>query len=178
MTLHRTSGCPDSLCHHLAGRDTQNPTGTLSAHSSTSCGDRQVRAAVRCQLSMATRLGFFQRVKTASQDALLFLPQRRCYIQLLPDGLLTLLDVGDLEQMITFHSHATPGVHTHTHARLHTHTRSRAVCVSSNSLWQRVLAVRMLHHSLSSHTAWPSNTALQWWLKEKKQILHTLTVIA
>lgn len=45
-----------------------------------------------------------------------------------------------------------------------THTWSRAECVSCSSLWQRVFAVWTLHCSLSSHTAWPSNTAFQWWL--------------
>lgn len=47
----------------------------------------------------------------------------------------------------------------------HTHTLSRAVCVSFSSLWHRVLAVSWLHCSRSSHTAWPSNTAFQWWLR-------------
>lgn len=51
------------------------------------------------------------------------------------------------------------------HMHRTTHTCSRAMCVSPNSLWQRVFAVFMLHHSLSSLTAWPSNTAFQWQLK-------------
>lgn len=45
------------------------------------------------------------------------------------------------------------------------HTSSRAACVSFSSLWQRVMAVSRLHCSLSSHTAWPSNTAFQWRLR-------------
>lgn len=49
--------------------------------------------------------------------------------------------------------------------RARTHTLSRAVCVSFSSLWHRVLAVSRLHCSRSSHTAWPSNTAFQWWLR-------------
>lgn len=160
MTLHRKSGCPDSLCHHLAGRDTQNPTGTLSAHRSTSCGDRQVRAPVRCQLSMATRLGFFQRIKTAFQDAPLFLPQRRCYIQLLPDGLLTLLDVGDLEQMNTFHSHATPGVDTHTLACTHTPVPEPCVClptVSDRESWLSGCSTTLSPHTPPGRVTLPSS---------------------
>lgn len=50
-------------------------------------------------------------------------------------------------------------------ASLHTHTFSKAACVSFSSLWQRVTAVCMLHCSRSSHKAWPSNTAFQWWLQ-------------
>lgn len=60
----------------------------------------------------------------------------------------------------------------------HTHTLSRAACVSRSSLWQRVLATRTLHCSLSSLTTWPSNTAFQWWLKVSTGIqwlLHTQT---
>lgn len=125
---------------------------------------------------MATHLEFFQRFETASQDAPLFLPQCRCYIELLPDRLLTLLDVGDLKHMNAFYSHVTLELVIHTLAC--THTCSRAMCVSANSLRQRVFAVWMLHHSLSLHTAWPSKTALQWWLKKYRQILHALTVIS
>lgn len=57
------------------------------------------------------------------------------------------------------------------------HTLSRAMCVSCSNLWQRVWAVWMLHCSLSSHTAWPSNTAFQWWLEVNthvKSITHTV----
>lgn len=147
-----------------------------STNSSASCSDWQVRAPVRLQLSMATHLEFFQRFETASQDAPLFLPQCRCYIELLPDRLLTLLDVGDLKHMNAFYSHVTLELVIHRLAC--THTCSRAMCVSANSLRQRVFAVWMLHHSLSLHTAWPSKTALQWWLKKYRQILHALTVIS
>lgn len=55
--------------------------------------------------------------------------------------------------------------HEFRHMHRTTRTCSRAICVSPNSLWQRVFAIFMLHNSLSSLTAWPSNTAFQWWLK-------------
>lgn len=113
---------------------------------------------------MATHPGFFQPFETASQDAPFFLPQCCCDSELLPDGLLTLLEkVWDLKHRRMLYLHITSWAQTH--AQNHTHTCSRAMSVSPNSLWQRVLAVFMLHHSLSSLTAWPSNTAFQWRLK-------------
>ena len=72
-------------------------------------------------------------------------------------------------------------IYTHTHTKhvmwcitvwvcvcvcVRSHTVSRAVCVSCRSRWQSVSAVRTLHSSLSSPTAWPSNTAFHWWLWE------------
>lgn len=151
MTLHRKSGCPDSLCHHLARRDTQNTTlfTNYSASSSASCSDWQVRAPVGCQLGMASHLGIFQCFETASQDAPLFLPQCRCYIELLPHRLLTLLDVGDLKQMNAFYSHVTLRVQTHT--RLHAHLFQSLVCVGQQSLTESLRCLDAPPLSLLTH---------------------------
>lgn len=59
-------------------------------------------------------------------------------------------------------------VHFYTHT--HTHTLSRALWVPCSSLRQRVLAVWMLHSSLFSLTACPSNTAFHWWLKASAHV--------
>lgn len=160
----RKSGCSDSFCYHLAKRNTKNTNWYYQMNSSACCSDWQVRAPIRCQFSMATHPWFFQPFETASQDAPFFLPQCCCHGELLPDGLLTLLEkVWDLKHRRMLNLCIASWVQTHMHGN--THTCSRAMCVSPNSLWQRVFAVFMLHHSLSSLTAWPSNTAFQWQLK-------------
>lgn len=102
-------------------------------NSSACCSDWQVRAPIRCQFSMATHPGFFQPFETASQDAPFFLPQCCCDSELLPDGLLTLLEkVWDLKHRRMFYLHITSWAQTH--AQNHTHLFQSHVCVSQQSL--------------------------------------------
>lgn len=151
-------------------------TGNASANHLTSCSSCQIRGPIRCQFTAPSGLSL---CLSDSSSALRQLP--RMHLSSCRSDLTT------FSCSLIGCSHCWRRCETYTHTHTHSagekrnqviccktgtelnsctcaHTLSSALHVSCSSRWQRLLAIRTLHCSLSSHTSWPSNTAFHWWL--------------